>query len=675
LTLPTYSTGTASVSVGGTTVTGVGTVWSGLNAVPGDTIVIGTSAPTIVTNVTDTTHLTIPAWTGAAQAGVTYTIYQTSSQRFSDVQLALDLKKQVQALNTEGFYYFVSPTETTPDPSLGDDGQYAFKATSGELWLKYGGAWVSVGVYKGVNPRGAWSSATTYAVNDVVSLSGSSYMATAANTNSQPPNANWMLLAAKGDKGDPATIAVGTVTTGAPGSNASVTNVGTTGAAVFDIAIPRGDPGAGDMSSVNNLSELQNKDTALVNLGGSTIGRAVFKAANASSALTPLRDGTRTVFDVYFGQSNAAAYTDDPSLVVPPNLFIWNSLGINGSATGIDVGIGFVPAVDAPRHGWAWTAAALKAWKNPLTNYYVVINAVGSNPVEQWVDTFQKTGAGFFNMYQSLTQNVSTALSTIGKTKIDNIHAWVGESNAYDADSEAFFKGLWDYFHSQMRAFSWFPWETPIYCMGYNPYDPAFPKYSRWMQEWCVAEYQTRTFVDTSTLQGAFWNPIPHMSTAGYDAAARMLYEATLGNAAKSPFAGNVKSGAYSPTIDFDTHGDLAVNYNIQNGSWLRMGNMVFGKFALRTVIGHTTAAGNFRISLPFTVKGAPWPSDIIIDSYGVITKTGTANLYPIDTQKYANIAASGFGIAWTTVGAPDIAIGQNFTMLGSFIYETSDPW
>ena len=43
---------------------------------------------------------------------------------------------------------------------------------------------------------------------------------------------------------------MGTVTTGAPGSSASITNVGTSSAAVFDITIPRGDAGAGSVTSV-----------------------------------------------------------------------------------------------------------------------------------------------------------------------------------------------------------------------------------------------------------------------------------------------------------------------------------------------------------------------------------------------------------------------------------------
>ena len=61
----------------------------------------------------------------------------------------------------------------------------------------------------------------------------------------------------KGDKGDTgeqgpqgpagqaATIQVGTVTTGEPGTNASVTNSGTSSAAVFDFVIPRGQDGSG----------------------------------------------------------------------------------------------------------------------------------------------------------------------------------------------------------------------------------------------------------------------------------------------------------------------------------------------------------------------------------------------------------------------------------------------
>ena len=47
----------------------------------------------------------------------------------------------------------------------------------------------------------------------------------------------------KGEPGTAATIAIGTVTTGDPGTEASVTNSGTANAAIFDFTIPRGEQG------------------------------------------------------------------------------------------------------------------------------------------------------------------------------------------------------------------------------------------------------------------------------------------------------------------------------------------------------------------------------------------------------------------------------------------------
>lgn len=47
----------------------------------------------------------------------------------------------------------------------------------------------------------------------------------------------------KGDTGDAATIQLGTVTTGNPGTNAEITNSGTENTAVFNFTIPRGDVG------------------------------------------------------------------------------------------------------------------------------------------------------------------------------------------------------------------------------------------------------------------------------------------------------------------------------------------------------------------------------------------------------------------------------------------------
>lgn len=47
----------------------------------------------------------------------------------------------------------------------------------------------------------------------------------------------------KGDTGNAATIEIGTVTTGEPGTAADVSNIGTSGAAIFNFTIPQGEKG------------------------------------------------------------------------------------------------------------------------------------------------------------------------------------------------------------------------------------------------------------------------------------------------------------------------------------------------------------------------------------------------------------------------------------------------
>jgi hypothetical protein len=103
-----------------------------------------------------------------------------------------------------------------------------------------------------MNFRGAWSSAVNYAANDAVTFDGSTYLALAAGSNEEPdlwPQA-WNVLAqagstgASGPTGGAATVAVGTVTTLAAGSQATITNSGTADAAVLNFGIPQGVQGA-----------------------------------------------------------------------------------------------------------------------------------------------------------------------------------------------------------------------------------------------------------------------------------------------------------------------------------------------------------------------------------------------------------------------------------------------
>lgn len=81
---------------------------------------------------------------------------------------------------------------------------------------------------------------------------------------------------ADGAPGQAATIAVGTVTTGAAGSSATVTNSGTSSAAVFDFTIPKGDTGAAGSPGTPGAA-------ATISVGSTTTGNAGTSASVTNS--------------------------------------------------------------------------------------------------------------------------------------------------------------------------------------------------------------------------------------------------------------------------------------------------------------------------------------------------------------------------------------------------------
>lgn len=107
-----------------------------------------------------------------------------------------------------------------------------------------------------ITPRGAYSSGSAYERLDIVTYAGGSWIAL-QDVQGVTPSAGpyWALLTSKGDKGDTgqaATVAVGTVTTLSPGAQATVTNSGTQNNAVLNFGIPQGP--AGNVSSVDGVS-------------------------------------------------------------------------------------------------------------------------------------------------------------------------------------------------------------------------------------------------------------------------------------------------------------------------------------------------------------------------------------------------------------------------------------
>ncbi|AWL95753.1 hypothetical protein CIT37_29145 [Bradyrhizobium ottawaense] len=217
--LSSYSTGTVSVSAGGTTATGSGTIWNDGSVKPGDILQIG-NFQSVITDVTDATHLVIPPWGGGAVSGAAYKIWQVSPQRFAGSEAMSTVGKLVTALNAREIPVVVGDDETVPDPSLGEEDQTAIQPSTGKVWVMSGGVWTFLGIYKGFNFTGAYDNATVYSYGDVMTDAGSSYIwinATPGSGQAAPNTTYWQLLASKGDTGTTGS----TGATGAAGAGAT----------------------------------------------------------------------------------------------------------------------------------------------------------------------------------------------------------------------------------------------------------------------------------------------------------------------------------------------------------------------------------------------------------------------------------------------------------------------
>jgi hypothetical protein len=168
---PSYSTGTVAIAANATSVVGTGSNWTGVNAMSGDTFSVPGVGQIKINDSTDATHLVIDAWPfSAVTAGTAYSIKKDSPLRFAGGLAMSAVDTLVAALNTEGFYVFVPTAATAPDPSLGDDGQFALQATTGKLWQKEGGVWVFIGIQKGFSLPVPWSAATLVHLRGSLSL-------------------------------------------------------------------------------------------------------------------------------------------------------------------------------------------------------------------------------------------------------------------------------------------------------------------------------------------------------------------------------------------------------------------------------------------------------------------------------------------------------------------------
>ena len=222
----------------------------------------------------------------------------------------------------------------------------------------------------GVSYKGAWSASTGYVANDAVFYNGSSYLALATSLASQPdvtPSA-WALLAqggatgATGPAGVAATVSIGTVTTGAVGTQASVTNSGTPSAAVLNFTIPQGEPGAngtGGGSGSSSLSFGGMYHSVSFNAAYYSVNSPNSSLTETPAVLTWVPAGcTSTTLLVYSQQSNTITVTlrvGTPGAMANTILSCAASSGGSCTATGAPITAGAF--VDLGVSGASGTAA------------------------------------------------------------------------------------------------------------------------------------------------------------------------------------------------------------------------------------------------------------------------------------------------------------------------------
>lgn len=146
-----------------------------------------------------------------------------------------------------------------------------------------------------------------------------------------------------GKDGTAATITIGTVTTGEPGSNASVTNVGTDTAAVLAISIPRGDKGADGAGAGDVIAAANNTFTATNTFDGILKTKSDMQAVGSLPTVLQRGDSNIQTYTLKNGLNRSVVFRDTGDMTGYAKTFIISVARSGGTGTfsiGSNNGIG-----------------------------------------------------------------------------------------------------------------------------------------------------------------------------------------------------------------------------------------------------------------------------------------------------------------------------------------------
>ena len=183
----------------------------------------------------------------------------------------------------------------------------------------------------------------------------------------------------------------------------------------------------------------------------------------------------------------------------------------------------------------------------------------------------------------------------------------------------------------------------------------------------------------TATLTGGAWTGITTLVASGDISGENFVPEADKGidfSNQTSPGAGvtselldRYEEGTWTPTVTFDTPGDLSVAYTTQIGRYTRIGNVVELHFEILTsTFTHTTAAGAIRIAGQPFVAGLDSGNSVGFRGWTKVNYTQT------DVQ-----AESGFSVLFVIafgsaqnpaqLGVTEFGTGVTFNVKGNITY------
>ena len=146
-----------------------------------------------------------------------------------------------------------------------------------------------------------------------------------------------------GKDGAAATVAIGTVTTGEPGTTASVTNVGTDTAAVLNITIPRGDKGKDGTGAGDVVAAADNTFTATNTFNGGLKTKSDMQAVGVLPTVLQRGDSNIQTYTLNSSLSRSVVFRDTGDMTGYAKTFIISVSRSGGTGTfsiGSNNGIG-----------------------------------------------------------------------------------------------------------------------------------------------------------------------------------------------------------------------------------------------------------------------------------------------------------------------------------------------